>query len=64
MGNAIDRRKFLQLSALSAPLLLSKKGFAKEIPFSTPPHCNFNLGLRHGGKCRGVESIVNQWKCP
>lgn len=37
MANSIDRRKFLQLSALSAPLLLSKKGLAKEIPYSKTP---------------------------
>ena len=37
MANKLDRRKFLQLSALSTPLLLSKKAVAKQITYSNSP---------------------------
>jgi N4-(beta-N-acetylglucosaminyl)-L-asparaginase len=37
MANKLDRRKFLQLSALSTPLLVSKKALAKQITYSNFP---------------------------
>ena len=37
MANKLDRRKFLQLSALSTPLLMSKKALANKITYANSP---------------------------
>jgi N4-(beta-N-acetylglucosaminyl)-L-asparaginase len=37
MANKLDRRKFLQLSALSTPLLMSKKALANQITYANSP---------------------------